>query len=161
MLNIVLFEPEIPENTGNIGRNCVGFNAKLHLIKPYGFILNDKSVKRAGLDYWKYLQYQEYDDWYEFEFKNLVNKKNIKFYLLTKYGKNSVLDINLMDNNNLTDVYLIFGKESKGIDKKILDKYFDKTFYIPMNQNIRSFNLSNCVAIVSNEYHRQNNYKNV
>ena len=161
MLNIVLFEPEIPENTGNIGRNCVGFNAKLHLIKPYGFTLNDKSVKRAGLDYWKYLQYQEYDDWYEFEFKNLVNKKNIKFYLLTKYGKNSVLDINLMDNNNLTDVYLIFGKESKGIDKKILDKYFDKTFYIPMNQNIRSFNLSNCVAIVSNEYHRQNNYKNV
>lgn len=161
MLNIVLFEPEIPENTGNIGRNCVGFNAKLHLIKPYGFILNDKSVKRAGLDYWKYLQYQEYDDWYEFESKNLVNKKNIKFYLLTKYGKNSVLDINLMDNNNLTDVYLIFGKESKGIDKKILDKYFDKTFYIPMNQNIRSFNLSNCVAIVSNEYHRQNNYKNV
>lgn len=161
MLNIVLFEPEIPENTGNIGRNCVGFNAKLHLIKPYGFILNDRSVKRAGLDYWKYLQYQEYDDWYEFESKNLVNKKNIKFYLLTKYGKNSVLDINLMDDNNLTDVYLIFGKESKGIDKKILDKYFDKTFYIPMNQNIRSFNLSNCVAIVSNEYHRQNNYKNV
>ena len=161
MLNIVLFEPEIPENTGNIGRNCVGFNAKLHLIKPYGFILNNRSVKRAGLDYWKYLQYQEYDDWYEFESKNLVNKKNIKFYLLTKYGKNSVLDINLMDDNNLTDVYLIFGKESKGIDKKILDKYFDKTFYIPMNQNIRSFNLSNCVAIVSNEYHRQNNYKNV
>ena len=161
MLNIVLFEPEIPENTGNIGRNCVGFNAKLHLIKPYGFILNDRSVKRAGLDYWKYLQYQEYDDWYEFESKNLVNKKNIKFYLLTKYGKNSVLDINLIDINNLTDIYLIFGKESKGIDKKILDKYFDKTFYIPMNQNIRSFNLSNCVAIVSNEYHRQNNYKNV
>ena len=161
MLNIVLFEPEIPENTGNIGRNCVGFNAKLHLIKPYGFILNDRSVKRAGLDYWKYLQYQEYDDWYEFESKNLVNKKNIKFYLLTKYGKNSVLDINLIDVNNLTDIYLIFGKESKGIDKKILDKYFDKTFYIPMNQNIRSFNLSNCVAIVSNEYHRQNNYKNV
>lgn len=157
MLNIVLYQPEIPENTGNISRNCVGFNCRLHLIKPYGFILNDKTVKRAGLDYWKYLQLSEYDSWDEFEKINNISS-NSKIYFLTKYGTKNINNLNLEDSYD-SNVFLVFGRETKGISKEIINKYINNTFYIPMNDNVRSFNLSNCVAIMSNEYHRQNKYK--
>lgn len=159
MLNIVLFEPEIPENTGNISRNCVGFNIRLHMIKPYGFIMNDRTVKRAGLDYWKYLKLVEYDNWNEFEKINSINNDS-KIFFMTKRAINSIQDINLIDNGN-DEIYVVFGKESTGIDKSILEKYYDKRFVIPMNNNVRSFNLSNCVSIISFEYHRQNKFKNI
>lgn len=158
MLNIVLFEPEIPENTGNISRNCVGFNICLHMIKPYGFILNDKTVKRAGLDYWQHLKLNEYDNWDEFERINSINN-NSKIYFMTKRAIESIENINLIDNDE--DIFVVFGKESTGISKSILEKYYDKRFIIPMNNNVRSFNLSNCVSIISFEYHRQNKFKNI
>lgn len=158
MLNIVLFEPEIPENTGNISRNCVGFNLKLHMIKPYGFILNDKYVKRAGLDYWKDLKLNEYDSWDEFEKINNISKES-RIYFLSKRGKISTNDIDLKIDNINEDIYLVFGKESSGINPEIIKKYEKNIFNIPMSKNVRSFNLSNCVAIMSYEFSRQNNFK--
>lgn len=158
MLNIVLFEPEIPENTGNISRNCVGFNLKLHMIKPYGFILNDKSVKRAGLDYWKHLQLNEYDSWIDFERANNVSKKT-RIFFLSKRGKISTNEINLKINDVNEEIYLVFGRESSGISPSIIEKYNEQIFYIPMGSNVRSFNLSNCVAIMSYEFCRQNNFR--
>lgn len=157
MLNIVLFEPEIPENTGNISRNCVGFNAKLHMIKPYGFILNEKSVKRAGLDYWKKLKLFEYDSWDSFE-KNNINEHS-KIFLSSKRGNINSINLNLKISNINEEIFLVFGKESTGISKQILEKYKNNTFFIPMNENVRSFNLSNCVSILSYEFHRQNEFK--
>lgn len=157
MLNIVLFEPEIPENTGNISRNCVGFNAKLHMIKPYGFILNDRTVKRAGLDYWKDLKLFEYDSWDQFEVENIND--NSKIFFSSKRGNINSLNLDLKINNINEEIFFVFGKESIGIKREILEKYKSKTFFIPMNENIRSFNLSNCVAMLSYEFHRQNEFK--
>lgn len=158
MLNIVLFEPEIPENTGNISRNCVGFNLKLHMIKPYGFILNNKYVKRAGLDYWKDLKLNEYDSWDEFEKINNISKES-RIYFLSKRGNISTNNIDLKIDNINEEIYLVFGKESSGINCEIIKKYEKNIFNIPMSNNIRSFNLSNCVAIMSYEFSRQNNFK--
>lgn len=158
MLNIVLFEPEIPENTGNISRNCVGFNLKLHMIKPYGFILNDKYVKRAGLDYWKDLKLNEYDSWDEFEKINNISKES-RIYFLSKRGNISTNNIDLKIDNINEEIYLVFGKESSGINPEIIKKYEKNIFNIPMSKNVRSFNLSNCVAIMSYEFSRQNNFK--
>lgn len=158
MLNIVLFQPEIPENTGNISRNCVGFNLKLHLIKPYGFILNEKSVKRAGLDYWKYLKLEQYDSWDEFEKTNNISK-NSRIFFLSKRGNISTSEVDLKINNLNEEIYLVFGKESSGIDSDIIKKYENNVFHIPMSKNVRSFNLSNCVAIMSYEFYRQNKFK--
>ncbi len=158
MLNIVLYEPEIPENTGNISRNCVGFNARLHMIKPYGFILNEKTVKRAGLDYWKYLDLKEYNSWNDFENLNNINDKS-KIFFSSKRGNINSFNLNLKMENKDEEIYIVFGKESAGITKKILSKYKNKVFFIPMNENVRSFNLSNCVAILSYEFHRQNEFK--
>lgn len=157
MLNIVLYQPEIPENTGNISRNCVGFNIKLHMIKPYGFILNERTVKRAGLDYWQHLDLKEYSSWEEFETINNINSDS-RIYFSSKRGKieSTNLDLTIKDN---IPIYIVFGKESTGIDKYILEKYSDNVFYIPMNENVRSFNLSNCVAMLSYEFHRQNKFK--
>lgn len=158
MLHIVLFEPEIPENTGNISRNCVGFNIKLHMIKPYGFILNDKNVKRAGLDYWDHLKLFEYDNWLDFEKQNNISNSS-RIFFLSKRGKISTNEIDLKIANINDEIYLVFGRESSGIDSNIIKKYLDKVFYIPMSENVRSFNLSNCVAIMSYEFHRQNKFK--
>lgn len=117
MLNIVLFNPEIPGNTGNISRNCVGFNAKLHMIKPYGFILNEKLVKRAGLDYWNHLQLKEYDDWEAFEKENNISI-NSKIFFLSKRGIKNIDNLDLKINDPKDEIYLVFGRESSGIDRK-------------------------------------------
>lgn len=159
MLNIVLFQPEIPENTGNIARNCVGFNATLHLIRPYGFILNEKKVRRAGLDYWDNLKLVQYDDWKDFEEKTNIDKDSI--FLITKFATKELSEINESELNINKDIYFVFGRETKGLPEEITNKYFDQRIKINMNNNVRSFNLSNCVSIVSYNYHRITNFKKI
>lgn len=158
MLNIVLFQPEIPENTGNISRSCVGFNAKLHLIRPFGFIMDNKRMKRAGLDYWEKLNKSEYDDWNDFESKNILNNKNSQIFLITKFGEKSISDLNFK-NDNTKNIFFVFGRETKGINKDIMEKYKSFQLKIEMNNNIRSFNLSNTVAIVCYQFHLLTNFK--
>ncbi len=140
-LNVVLFEPEIPQNTGNIMRSCVGFDAKLHLIKPYGFSLDEKHLKRARLDYFKYLNYEEYDSLTDF-----LNKNKGDFFILSRYGHKSPKEIKFNQYKN--DIYLIFGKESTGLPYDFIANNLDKTFRIPTTDKVRSLNLSNCVAIM-------------
>ena len=140
-LNVVLFEPEIPQNTGNIMRSCVGFDAKLHLIKPYGFSLDEKHLKRARLDYFKYLNYEEYDSLTDF-----LNKNKGDFFILSRYGHKSPKEIKFNQYKN--DIYLIFGKESNGLPYDFIANNLDKTFRLPTTDKVRSLNLSNCVAIM-------------
>ncbi len=140
-LNVVLFEPEIPQNTGNIMRSCVGFDAKLHLIKPYGFSLDEKHLKRAHLDYFKYLEFEEYESLDDF-----FSKNKGQFYILSRYGHKSPKDINFKDVKE--DIYLIFGKESTGLPYDFIANNLKDTFRIPTTDKIRSLNLSNCVAIM-------------
>lgn len=155
MINIVLFEPEIPQNTGNIMRTCAGTGAKLHLIKPLGFSLNEKAIKRSGVNYIEkcdYLIYENYEDF--------INKNSDgEFFYLTRYGKKIYSDYEYSKIEK--DIYLIFGKESTGIQKKILKANIDKTFRIPINENIRALNLSNCVALVLFEVLRQLDFPNL
>jgi tRNA (cytidine/uridine-2'-O-)-methyltransferase len=153
MLNIVLYEPEIPENTGNIARMCVGLNATLHLIKPFGFFLDDKHMKRSGLDYWKHLnliQHDSYDDFLKYI------KPDAQIYYLTRYGIKTPDQLQLNTSN---PTYFIFGKESLGIPKVILKDNREQTVRIPASENVRSLNLANCVAILGYEYVKQNKYK--
>lgn len=151
MINIVLFEPEIPQNTGNIMRTCVAVGARLHLIKPLGFDLSDKQLKRSGMDYIEELDYFVYED-----YKDFVSKNPGHYFYITRYGEKTYSDV---DYNEIKDnIYLIFGKESTGIDKNILKNNLDHCFRIPMKKDIRSLNLSNCVAIVLYEVLRQTNY---
>lgn len=154
MLNIVLFEPEIPENTGNIARTCVAFNLKLHLIRPYGFFLNDKHLKRSAVNYWDKLTYFEYDCYDDFISQNKINKDSLIYYI-TRYGKHTPNKIKYPKNK---EIYLMFGKESTGIDKSILKNNLDKTIRIPTTNNVRALNLSNCVAMLAYDYVKTNNY---
>lgn len=154
MLNIVLFEPEIPQNTGNIMRTCVAINAKLHLIEPLGFSLDDKYLKRSQLDYIKYLDYEVYPN-----YENFVANNPGSYYYLSRYGHLNYYDIDY--NLKSEDVYLIFGKESTGIAKEILVNNLDKTFRIPTTDKVRSLNLSNCVAIVSYDYISKTGFKDL
>lgn len=147
-LNLVLFEPEIPQNTGNIMRTCVGIGAKLHLIEPMGFTLEEKYVKRSALDYFSQLEYEVYANYQAFEQKNKG-----RYFFLTRYGKKTYSDIDFKSVDE--PIYLIFGKESTGVDKQILAKHIDDCFRIPTTSNIRSLNLSNCAALVSYEVLRQ------
>ncbi|HKL61461.1 MAG TPA: tRNA (cytidine(34)-2'-O)-methyltransferase [Acholeplasma sp.] len=147
-LNIVLFEPEIPQNTGNIMRTCVGMNAKLHLIEPLGFSLSEKYLKRSALDYIKDLDYEVYPNYEAFKSKNKG-----QYFFLTRYGKKTYSDFKYNDIDE--PIYLVFGKESTGIDKQILINNLASCFRIPTSSNIRSLNLSNCVALVSYEVLRQ------
>ena len=152
MLHIVLFQPEIPQNTGNIARTCVGFNAKLHLIKPYGFILDDKRMIRAGLDYWEHLVLEEHDSWEEFENKyNISVESNI--YLISKFGEKKLekLDFPILNE----DTFIVFGRETNGLSDHIMEKYKNKLYSINMSDKIRSFNLSNCVAMVAYDFNKQ------
>ena len=149
MFNIVLFEPEIPQNTGNIGRTCVATGTKLHLIGPMGFRIDEKSVKRAGMDYWKDLDVTEYDGYEDFLKKN----PNAKIYFATTKAKHIYSDVSFED-----DCYIMFGKESAGIPEEILVENPDTCMRIPMNENIRSLNLSNSVAIVLYEALRQHHF---
>ena len=148
-LNIVLFEPEIPANTGNIGRTCVATGTRLHLIEPLGFRLNEKALKRAGMDYWKDLDVITYIDYADFLEKN----PGAKIYMATTKAKKTYTEVAYEP-----DGYLMFGKESAGIPEEILVKYEDYCMRIPMEYNIRSLNLSNSVAIVLYEALRQHQF---
>lgn len=152
MLNIVLIEPEIPQNTGNIARTCAVIGARLHLVKPLGFDISDKYVKRAGLDYWDKLEIITYEDLNEF--KEKVAGKNI--YLLTTKGEKVYTKVEYKD-----DDYLIFGPESRGIPESYILENFDHAIRIPMGNNLRSLNLSNSVAIVAYEALRQLDFANL
>lgn len=155
MINIVLFEPEIPQNTGNIMRTCAGTFAKLHLIKPLGFSLSDKYLKRSGVNYIEYCDYTVYENYEDFLNKN----KDGEFYYLTRYGKNTYSDFDYSDSSK--NIYFIFGKESTGIPKKILKDNVDRALRIPTNGNIRALNLSNCVALILFEALRQQDFPNL
>lgn len=152
MINVVLFEPEIPQNTGNIMRTCAGTGTKLHLIKPLGFSLDEKYLKRSGANYIKYCDYQLYENFNDFSEKNPG-----KYYFLTRYGKKPHTSFDY--SNCEEDIYLIFGKESSGIPKEILKDHLENCLRIPMNDNIRALNLSNTVAIMVYEVLRQQNYR--
>ena len=149
MINIVLLEPEIPANTGNIGRTCVATGSKLHLIKPLGFRLEEKELKRAGLDYWKDLDVTVYENFKDFLQKNpeailfMATTKARKLYTEGEYPDNA---------------YLMFGKESAGIPEEILLQYQETSVRIPMKEEIRSLNLSNSVAVLLYEALRQHGF---
>ena len=151
-LNIVLFEPEIPANTGNIGRTCVATGTRLHLIEPLGFRLNEKSIKRAGMDYWEHLDVTRYMNFEEFLEKN----PGAKIYMATTKGQHVYSDVTYEP-----DCYIMFGKESAGIPEEILVKNPENCIRIPMLSEIRSLNLSNSVAVVLYEALRQNNFDNM
>ena len=151
-MNIVLLEPEIPLNTGNIGRTCVVTNSKLHLIKPLGFEIDDKSIKKAGLDYWHALKVFYYDS-----FEHFLNiNNNPSLFLATTKAKNIYSNVKYD-----RDSFIMFGKESKGIPEEILVKYPKTCIRIPMFSDYRSLNLSNAVAIVIYEALRQNSFQDL
>lgn len=149
MLNIVLHEPEIPANTGNIGRTCVATNTRLHLIEPLGFRLDEKSLKRAGMDYWKDLDVTTYIDYADF----LERNPGAKIYMATTKAPKVYTEVSYEP-----DCYIMFGKESAGIPEEILVQHQEDCVRIPMVGDIRSLNLSNSVSIVLYEALRQNGF---
>ncbi len=153
-LNIVLVEPEIPQNTGNIARTCAAIGAKLHLVYPLGFSISEKQVKRAGLDYWDKLEIEEHTTFKDFLEKYKPEENNM-FFVTTK-GKNVYSDV---DYSKMEQVFLLFGKETKGLPEDILKKYLEKTIRIPMRENLRSLNLSNSVSIVAYEVFKQSGFE--
>jgi tRNA (cytidine/uridine-2'-O-)-methyltransferase len=154
MINIVLYEPEIPGNTGNIMRTCAGTDVKLHLIEPLGFKLDIAYIKRSGANYISECDYTVYKNYEEFK-----NRNQGTYYFVTRYGKKPPTDFDYSDSSE--NIYFIFGKESSGIPKEILKENFNNCMRLPMNDNIRSLNLSNTVAIVIYEVLRQQNYNNL
>ncbi len=148
-MNIVLVEPEIPQNTGNIARTCAATGAKLHLIKPLGFSLEDKYLKRAGLDYWFLMQYTVYENWQDF----LNRNPDANLYYATTKAPRDYCQVEYLEND-----YLVFGKETKGLDEKLLFDNYDRCIRIPMREEARSLNLSNSVAVVLYEALRQNDF---
>ena len=148
-LNIVLYEPEIPSNTGNIGRTCVATGTRLHLIEPLGFRLNEKTVRRAGMDYWEHLDVTRYDDWTDF----LERNPGAKIYMATTKAKHVYTEVSYEP-----DCYIMFGKESAGIPEEILVRHPDECIRIPMLGVTRSLNLANSVAIVLYEALRQQDF---
>ena len=154
MINIVLYQPEIPQNTGNIMRTCAATGAKLHLIEPLGFSLDIKAIRRSGMDYIQNCDYITYKNWEEFKENNQGT-----YYFFTRYGHkpHSSFDYSNKDE----EIYLIFGKESTGIPKEILRSDLDRCMRIPMTDNVRSLNLSNCAAIVLFEVLRQQDYRDL
>lgn len=156
MNNIVLYQPEIPANTGNIARTCVGTNTRLHLIRPLGFSIDDKQVKRAGLDYWKDLDLVVWDSFEEF----LENTEDKHYYLITKFGEKNYSDFDF-SNKNDEEIYFIFGRETKGLPKEFREKYNNQCLRIPMSDKVRSLNLSNTVALIIYEALRQQNFSSL
>lgn len=154
MINIVLFEPEIPGNTGNIMRTCVATNSKLHLIKPLGFSLEEKYIKRSGVNYidkCDYTVYENIDEFYE--------KNKGTYYYLTRYGHKPHTSFDY--SNSEENIYFIFGKESTGIPPKFLRPHLDHCMRMPMTDNVRALNLSNTVAVMVYEALRQQNYNDL
>lgn len=154
MINVVLFEPEIPGNTGNIMRTCAGTGVKLHLIEPLGFKLDEKSIKRSGVNYIEHCDYTVYKNFEEFK-----NKNKGTYYYLTRYGKKTHTSFDY--SNKEENIYIVFGKESTGIPKEMLQDDLDHCMRIPMNSNIRALNLSNTVAIMIYEILRQQDYRDL
>jgi tRNA (cytidine/uridine-2'-O-)-methyltransferase len=152
MLNIVLVEPEIPNNTGNIGRLCVGTQSRLHLIKPYGFEITDKNLKRSGLDYWVHLDWNEYNNVEEW-IAQIPDKSRV--FLMSSHAENSIYDVEYQDGD-----WLVFGKESVGLSKDVLEQ-FENHLKIPMSNLIRSYNIANSVAFVIGEAKRQLRFQNL
>ncbi|MBU3839643.1 MAG: tRNA (uridine(34)/cytosine(34)/5-carboxymethylaminomethyluridine(34)-2'-O)-methyltransferase TrmL [Candidatus Ruminococcus intestinipullorum] len=152
MLNIVLYEPEIPANTGNIGRTCVATNTRLHLIEPLGFRLDEKALKRAGMDYWSDLDVRTYINYEDFLEKN----PDAKIYMATTKAPKAYTEVQYEQ-----DCYIMFGKESAGIPEEILVKHKEDCIRIPMAGDIRSLNLGNSVAIVLYEALRQQGFANL
>lgn len=155
-INIVMVEPEIPQNTGNIARTAAIIGARLHLVKPLGFEISDKYLKRAGLDYWDKLEIEEHSSFSAF-LKKYPPEENNMFFATTK-GQHCYVDV---EYKNYDEIFLLFGKETKGLPEDILKKYIDKTIRIPMRKNFRSLNLSNSVAIVVYEVLRQTDFENL
>ena len=154
MINIVLYEPEIPGNTGNIMRTAVATNTKLHLIEPLGFSLDEKYLKRSSANYMDKLNYEVYKNWEDFKSKNEGT-----FYYLTRYGKKPHTSFDY--SNPKENIYLVFGKESSGIPKEILRNDLDRCMRMPMTKDVRALNLSNTVAIMVYEVLRQQNYNDL
>ncbi len=154
-INIVLVEPEIPQNTGNIARTCAAIGGKLHLVRPLGFSISDKYLKRAGLDYWDKLEIEEHESFKKFLEKYEPNEN--MFWVTTK-AKHVYSDVNY---SKFDEVFLLFGKETKGLPESYLKEYIDNTIRIPMKEHLRSLNLSNSVAIVIYEVLRQIGFDNL
>lgn len=151
-MNIVLHEPEIPFNTGNIGRTCVATNSSLHLIRPLGFSTDDKAIRRSGLDYWSELNVKYYDN-----FEHFLNENpNAKMYMVETKAKNSYSSVKYDKN-----AFIMFGRETTGIPEEILINYKDTSVRIPMAEGHRSLNLSSCVSIVLYEALRQHDFNNL
>ncbi|MEG1805658.1 MAG: tRNA (uridine(34)/cytosine(34)/5-carboxymethylaminomethyluridine(34)-2'-O)-methyltransferase TrmL [Clostridia bacterium] len=149
-INIVLVEPEIPQNTGNIARTCACTGARLHLVKPFGFTITDKQLKRAGLDYWNDLDIFYYDSLADF----MEQHKGDELYFFTTKGQHRYSDVEFPDK-----AYLLFGKETKGLPEDLLHDNYDRALRVPMRSEMRSLNLSNTVCLVVYELLRQNDFE--
>ncbi|WP_042356604.1 tRNA (uridine(34)/cytosine(34)/5-carboxymethylaminomethyluridine(34)-2'-O)-methyltransferase TrmL [Bacillus rubiinfantis] len=154
-LHVVLYQPEIPANTGNIARTCAATDTTLHLIRPLGFSTDDKMLKRAGLDYWEFVNIVYYDSLDEFFEKNAGGE----FYYIETFGEKPHSSFDYSDLEK--DYYFIFGRETNGLPKGVIEQNYDRVLRIPMNTNVRSLNLSNTAAILVYEALRQQNYPNL
>ena len=153
MIHIVLYEPEIPQNTGNISRTCAVTGCHLHLIEPLGFDISERSIRRAGLDYWQYLTVNKYKNWQEFVEKHMT--ENAEFFFCSTKGQKCHSDVQYSTEK---DLYFVFGKESHGLPEPLLKENYEKCIRIPMKGYVRSLNLSNSVAVVVYEALRQLGY---
>jgi tRNA (cytidine/uridine-2'-O-)-methyltransferase len=154
-IHVVLYQPEIPSNTGNIARTCAATDTTLHLIRPLGFSTDDKLLKRAGLDYWEFVNILYYDSIDEFFEKN----RGGEYFYLTKFGKKIHTSVDYSDANK--DYYFVFGRETTGLPKEVCENNKERCLRIPMTENIRSLNLSNTAAIIVYEALRQQNYRHL
>ena len=150
-INLVLYQPEIPQNTGNMMRTCLAANATVHLIKPLGFSLDESEIKRSGANYIKDVHYIIYENWEEF-----LSKNKGEMYFLTRYGQHNIYDVDAKDINK--DYYFVVGRESTGIDKEILKANFDRCIRLPMTDKVRALNVSNVAAIMIYEALRQQGF---
>lgn len=154
-LHVVLYQPEIPANTGNIARTCAATDTVLHLIRPLGFSTDDKMLKRAGLDYWQFVDVRYYDSLQEL----FDQYKEAEFYFITKFGKQYYSNFDYSDQTK--DYFFVFGRETNGLPKEIIENNMERCLRIPMNENVRSLNLSNTAAILIYEALRQQGYPNL
>jgi tRNA (cytidine/uridine-2'-O-)-methyltransferase len=154
-IHVVLYQPQIPSNTGNIARTCAGTDTSLHLIRPLGFSTDDKMLKRAGLDYWEFVNIVYYDSLDDFYQKN----EGGEFFYITKFGEKPYSSFDY--SNPDKDYFFIFGRETTGLPKDVIENNKDVSLRIPMNDNIRSLNLSNTAAILIYEALRQQDYRHL